>query len=354
MILPNLRYAIYRAGLETLYFSGAHRALRPLFGGVGAIFMLHHVRPGRQARFQPNRFLEVEAEFLERCIVRLRERGVDIVDMDEVHRRLNEQDFSRYFAAITFDDGYRDNYAYAWPVLKRQQAPFTIYVATSFPDKLGELWWIVLEQVVAKTDRIVVEMEGRPRFFNCASAAGKRQAFTDIYRWLRSLSNEAELRRVVRDLAARYGVDMRAPCETLCMRWPEIAEMAQDPLCTIGAHTINHVELRKESDEVVRTEMRRSADVIEAALGKRPAHFAYPYGSAAAAGPREFAMAKELGFKTAVTTRAGVLLRGHREQLTALPRISLNGEFQALRYLDVLISGLPFVLAGTGGRVEAA
>jgi peptidoglycan/xylan/chitin deacetylase (PgdA/CDA1 family) len=147
---------------------------------------------------------------------------------------------------------------------------------------------------------------------------------------------------------------MKAPCQNLCMTWADIAKMAEDPLCTIGAHTVNHVELRKESDDVARTEIKRSADVIEAALGKRPEHFAYPYGGATAAGPREFALAKELGFKTAVTTRAGVLLGGHREHLTALPRISLNGEFQALRYLDVLISGLPFVLAGTGGRVEAA
>jgi peptidoglycan/xylan/chitin deacetylase (PgdA/CDA1 family) len=352
--LSNLRYAIYRAGLETLYFSGAHRALRPLFGGVGAIFTLHHVRPTRPGRFQPNRFLEVEAEFLERSIVRLRERGIELVSMDEVHRRLVECDFTRSFAAITFDDGYRDNYEHAWPVLKRQRVPFTLYVATSFPDKLGELWWVTLEQVVAKTDRLVVEMNGRPHFFNCASLSGKREAFDEIYMWLRGLSNEAELRRATRDLAARYGVDGKAPCRDLCMSWPEIAAMADDPLCTIGAHTINHVELRKESDDVVRTEMKRSADVIEAALGRRPEHFAYPYGSAAAAGRREFALAKELGFKTAVTTRAGMLLAGHREQLTALPRISLNGEFQALRYLDVLISGVPFVLAGTGGRVEAA
>ncbi|MCC6947569.1 MAG: polysaccharide deacetylase family protein [Bradyrhizobiaceae bacterium] len=352
--MPNLRYAIYRAGLETLYFSGAHRALRPIFGGVGSIFTLHHVRPGRPGRFQPNRFLEIEAEFLERMILRLRARGIELVSMDEVHRRLVERDFARYFVAFTLDDGYLDNYEQAWPVFKRQRVPFTLYVATSFPDKLGELWWLVLERVVARNDRIVVEMEGQPRFFNCASVSGKRQAFGEIYQWLRGLSGEAELRRAIRDLAARYGIDMNVPCRELCMTWAQIAEMAEDPLCTIGAHTINHVALRRETADVARTEMKRSADVIESTLGKRPEHFAYPYGGANAAGVREFALARELGFKTAVTTRAGALLAGHREHLTALPRISINGEFQALRYIDVLVSGLPFVLAGTGGRVEAA
>jgi len=121
--------------------------------------------------------------------------------------------------------------------------------------------------------------------------------------------------------------------------WNEIAEIAADPLATIGAHTVNHVMLRKFSDDAVRSEMANSAAVIEAALGKRPAHFSYPVGDRTSAGPREFAIAAELGFKTAVTTQPGMLFRGHGKTLTALPRISLNGEYQRLRYVRVLLSG---------------
>ena len=79
--------------------------------------------------------------------------------------------------------------------------------------------------------------------------------------------------------------------------------------------------------------------MIEAALGVRPAHLAYPVGDRSAAGPREFKIASELGFKTAVTTRPGVIFRRHAGHLTALPRISLNGNFQRPRYAKVLISG---------------
>ena len=78
--------------------------------------------------------------------------------------------------------------------------------------------------------------------------------------------------------------------------------------------------------------MEMSRAVIEAALGERPQHLAYPVGDPTSAGPREFRIAAELGFKTAVTTRPGVLFTAHREHLTALPRISLNGEFQQQRY----------------------
>ena len=82
-----------------------------------------------------------------------------------------------------------------------------------------------------------------------------------------------------------------------------------------------------------------SRAVIEAALMSRPQHLAYPLGDPTSAGPREFKIAAELGFKTAVTTRPGVLFAEHCEHMTALPRISLNGEYQRLRYVRVLLSG---------------
>jgi peptidoglycan/xylan/chitin deacetylase (PgdA/CDA1 family) len=89
----------------------------------------------------------------------------------------------------------------------------------------------------------------------------------------------------------------------------------------------------------VRAELENSRAVIEAALGVRPRHLAYPVGDRTAAGPREFKIADDLGFATAVTTRPGVIFPQHADHLTALPRISLNGNFQKQRYAKVLISG---------------
>jgi peptidoglycan/xylan/chitin deacetylase (PgdA/CDA1 family) len=97
-----------------------------------------------------------------------------------------------------------------------------------------------------------------------------------------------------------------------------------------------------------------SAAVIESALGKAPVHLSYPVGDSTSAGPREFAIARELGFKTAVTTRPGVLFPAHREHLTALPRISLNGEYQQLRYVEVLLSGAATAIWNGFRRVDAA
>jgi len=352
--LPGLKKLVLRGGLEALYFSGAHRMLRPLLGGVGAILTLHHVRPPRPDAFQPNRLLEVTPQFLEDVIRELRRSNTDIVTLDEMHRRLKEQDFRRRFVCLTFDDGYRDNAQYALPILRKYEAPFAIYVPTSFPDRAGELWWLTLEAAIARVSRLALVMDGEDRRYDCHSTEAKYELFDHIYWWLRSLDSEDELREAVRDIGARYGVDSQAICNDLCMTWAEIAEIARDALATIGAHTVNHVMLKKTTDEAVRSEMQLSASTIEAALGERPAHFSYPVGDRTSAGPREFRIAAAVGFKTAVTTRPGVLFPEHAGHLTALPRISLNGEYQQPRYAKVLLSGAATAMWNGFRRVDAA
>src|SRR3954464_5576452 len=235
MTLAALKKTIIRTGLETLYFSGAHHFMRPFVGGIGAILTLHHVRPPRLDRFQPNRLLEVTPAFLEDVVRALRRTRFDLVSLDEMHRRLVEGDTGRRFICITIDDGYRDTMQWAYPILQRHQAPFAIYIPTSFPDRLGELWWLALEAVVARNKRITLLIDGAERGFECASISEKWHLYDQLYSWVRSFKTEEELRKVVRDLSGRYQVDIAAFCEELCMDWGELTALAEDPLVTIGA-----------------------------------------------------------------------------------------------------------------------
>jgi peptidoglycan/xylan/chitin deacetylase (PgdA/CDA1 family) len=353
--LAGLKKTIIRGGLETLYFSGLYEAMRPLVGGVGAILTLHHVRPRRPEAFQPNRLLEVSREFLEQLLHRLRQERVDLVSLDEMHRRMTASEFQRRFVCITFDDGYKDLLQHAYPLLKKYQVPFALYIPTSFPDRIGELWWVALEAAIAQNDRIGLIVNGKDRFFDCATVTEKRELYDEAYRYLRSMKDENELRRMVRNLCADHNIDPLSFSRDLCMSWEEIVQLAADPLCTVGAHTVNHVMLRKvQNDATVRAEMEMSRAVLEAALDRRPEHLAYPVGDSTSAGPREFRIAAELGFKTAVTTRPGVIFKVHRDHLTALPRISVNGEFQQQRYLKVLMSGAATAMWNGFRRVNAA
>ena len=151
-------------------------ALKPFVVGVGAILTLHHVRPPRPGRFQPNRLLEVTPRFLTRVVKDLRRSGVDLVSLDEMHRRLSEGDFSRRFVCLTFDDGYRDTMQWAYPILKEAGVPFAVYVPTSFPDRLGELWWLALEAVIARNDHIGLQIDGRNQHLRLRHSRGEALA----------------------------------------------------------------------------------------------------------------------------------------------------------------------------------
>jgi peptidoglycan/xylan/chitin deacetylase (PgdA/CDA1 family) len=197
-----------------------------------------------------------------------------------MRRRLTERDFQRRFVCLTFDDGYRDLMQWAYPVLRKHEVPFALYVPTSFPDRIGELWWLALERVISENNRIGLLIDGREQRFDCVTIAEKRDLFDQLYWWLRARETEGELRDVVRDLCARYGVNMKSFCEDLCMTWDEIADLARDPLVTIGAHTVNHVILKKTSDRVARSELEMGRAVIEAAIGVRPNIWPIPSGTA--------------------------------------------------------------------------
>jgi peptidoglycan/xylan/chitin deacetylase (PgdA/CDA1 family) len=352
--MKQLRNHVIRAGLGALYFTGAHFLLRPIFAGVGAIFMLHHVRPRRHAAFQPNRHLEVAPEFLRAMLSHLKSRDIDIVTMDEVHQRLVERNFSRRFACFTLDDGYRDNRDFALPVMREFDAPLTVYVASDFAEGSGRLWWIALEMAIAKASSIEVKLGDVATRLDTSTPSAKQAAFDRLHDWLRGLPGEHDIQREISTLCARHGVDETASCRELCMSWDELKSFADDPLVTIGAHTITHCNLARQTEEIASHEMATSRARIESALGRPVLHLAYPYGDKIAAGPREFALARSAGFKTAVTTRPGMIFPESAGHLTALQRVSLNGNYQDARILPVLTSGAATAMWNGFRRIDAA
>ena len=352
--MKQFRNNVIRAGLEALYFTGAHYLLRPIFAGVGGIFMLHHVRPRRDRAFQPNHHLEITPEFLRAMLSHLRARGIDIVTVDEMYQRLLQRDFSRRFACFTFDDGYRDNRDFALPVMREFDAPFTVYVASDFAQGTGRLWWVALEMVVAKAKVIDAEIGGVAVRLDASTMEAKQATFERLHDWMRALPGEQDIRREISALCERHGIDENAICRDLCLSWDELKPFADDPLITIGAHTITHCNLAKQTEAIASHEMATSRARIETVVQRPVVHLAYPYGDRIAAGTREFALAQAAGFKTAVTTRPGMIFPESAGHLTALPRVSLNGNYQDQRILPVLTSGAATAMWNGFRRIDAA
>ncbi|MFT3986227.1 polysaccharide deacetylase family protein [Aestuariivirga sp.] len=317
--------------------------------------MLHHVRPGGlRGGFAPNNGLEVTPEFLSGVLDLVASKGFEFVSLDEAVARIGEdRRRTKPFAALTLDDGYRDNLVHALPVFRRHHCPFTIYVAPAIADGICELWWKGLEAVIAGTPHLMVEINGETIDLDTATDHQKKLAWQRLYWPVRKLEQH-EQRRWILDLCLKQGVNLEAICRAEAMGWDELRGIAKDPLCTIGAHTINHFAVAELDEAEALHEMVASADRIEKELGKRPFHFAYPYGDEGSAAARDFRLAAQAGFRSAVTTRKGLIHSGHKDHLMALPRVSLSGEYQKLRYVDVLMSGTAFALFNGFRKVNAA
>ena len=201
---------------------------------------------------------------------------------------------------------------------------------------------------------IEVAIGGVATRLDTSTPAAKWTAFCRLHDWLRALPGEHDIHREVAALCARHGVDETAICRELCMSWDELKPFADDPLVSIGAHSITHCNLARQSAEIASQEMTVSRARIESVLQRPVVHLAYPYGDRVAAGPREFALARAAGFKTAVTTRPGMIFPESADHLTALPRVSLNGNYQDARILPVLTSGAATAMWNGFRRVDAA
>jgi peptidoglycan/xylan/chitin deacetylase (PgdA/CDA1 family) len=326
--------------------TGLDRLAAPFTAGKGVILTLHHVTPVAPAHFPENAGLAITPDFLDRTLGLLARLGYAIVPLDAVPDFLAEGGGPR-FAAITIDDGYRDTLDHALPILVRHGAPFTLFVCPGFADRQAPLWWLDLEEALMRLDRIRLDLPDGAFLADARNEAEKHAAFRALYWRLRRL-DEPSLRAGAASLSSAAGIDQLARTERLCLDWEGLRRVAAAPLATIGAHTLTHPRLATLSEAEARAEMAGSRERIRAELGVEALHFAYPVGDPASAGERETALARELGFRSGVTTLPGVLGARHAACLHALPRVSVNGLFQREGYLRTLLSGLPFVFGRTG------
>jgi len=328
-------------GLELAYFSGLAWLSGRGKRGAGVILRFERVRPRRTARFQPLRSHEITPKFLDRTIRALKRWNFDIVSMDEVCRRAVTMASPRRFACLTFDGGYRDLMTSAYPLLSKHNVPFTIYLPTAFPDGLGEAWWLALEAVIARENRLSLVVDRQERHFNIATTSEKYQVYDFLAGWLRSLP-PSDLSSAIKDLCKRYSVNLAMLSREASMDWSDLAKLGADPLVTIGSATVNYSILSTLKDAVALREMTMGRAVAEAAFHRDVKHFAYPFGDRESWRRPHVAMAAQAGLASAVSAISGVVEPEGRTNLHALPRIAWDGRQRSLRVMRVMLSGVTF------------
>jgi peptidoglycan/xylan/chitin deacetylase (PgdA/CDA1 family) len=343
--------AIRKLALNVARFTGLAPLARSLVGGVGAILMLHRVTANPEKPLGVNRHLNIAPDFLDAVLTDMKARGYQFVTLNEAIERLRKGGNAGQFATITADDAYRDNFTEALPVLETHRAPLTIYVAPALISGDADLWWDVVDEIVGRGEPISLETRRGREIFDCSTPAKRFAANARLHEHLTSDIREQDQRQVLHALARSSGIDPDAPRRKTLMDWEEIRRIAAHPLVTIGAHTVHHYNLMRLDEETARRELTEAARILESEIGRKPSHMAYPYGYAGAVGAREVALAREVGYASAVTTRHGVLRAEHVGHLHALPRISVNGRYQRVAHIRTMLSGVTTPLANAGRMV---
>ncbi len=308
--------------------------------------MFHRVCP-EVKRTIPASVIEITPEYFKQVINFFTTQGYSIVPIGEVPRLLSSSDRTNRFVVFTFDDGYIDNYTTVYPILKKHNIPFTIYVSTDFPDRQAVLWWYMLEELVQKNDRLdFTTIEGHMQL-ECRTLEEKILA-AGVVRRLLKFSNPKQFSTIVDSLFKKHDIDPLVKVNSLAMSWSQIVELSKDPLVTIGAHSVHHYPLNLLELASAQSEILDSRRIIQERISKKVDHFAYPFGGRNEAGEREFGIVKNAGFITATTSRMANLFHAHARHLESLPRLDVP----ALQDLDTLNAALDGYIPARKNRLK--
>lgn len=313
-------YELRRSNRSRLF--SVHRALGP----KSVILCYHRVGTGGAPLYS-----ELEPEVFEAQMRYLSTR-YRVVSLDTLCEELVTPGETGRSVAVTFDDGYRDVYTHAFPVLQRYKIPATIFL-TAGAIESGEVSWydkIFLALSVAPNDKLDLILD-KPRRFLLSSSAARLRAAEEIISWLRTLADEER-----KDFCCQLDRLVPVPAEEVVDRmlsWEQIQTMHQAGI-SFGSHTLSHPSVSRLGTAALDKELRGSKSLLEERLGVPAMHFAYPFGKPADYTNTEGAVAR-CGFRTASTTVWGVNTPGVNAY--ALFRVSLGEE----RHLAMF--GLKFV-----------
>lgn len=231
-----------------------------------------------------------------------------IVPLAQLCAELEEGRWVEPTLAITFDDGYRDLYNYAFPVLQKYSAPATIYLIGRSMET-GEAPWYDRIFVALEVARgPVLEMDlGARRQFLLTSAEARTKAAWEIVCYLRSISDVER-----RKWCAEFETLIRVPSEKIegrMLDWNQVRIMQRNGV-SLGAHTMTHPFVSQLHPGAFEEELGRSKQLLERGLGAPVEDFAYPFGK-----PEDCSLAGEqflrrCGYRSAVTTKDGFNTQG--------------------------------------------
>jgi peptidoglycan/xylan/chitin deacetylase (PgdA/CDA1 family) len=261
-----------------LYASGAFAMSRKLRPASSAIVLRYHSvadeRSGRLDYIDPG--LAVSPDGFDRQMRFLRQHYQPISIGDVAEAVAQRVPLPPLAVAVTFDDGYRDNYDHAFPIAKAHGIPVAFYITAGCVETREPLWTSRLRYYFMATSARYLEVGAPAPRMSLESPAQRGAAFAATIARIKSAGKAGGL-ALFRDVEARLGVTDVRPLSDSLMTWEQIAEMGRAGM-TIGAHTLTHPNLPGLPAAEAEAEIGGSRSLIEERIQSPVLHFAYPNG----------------------------------------------------------------------------
>ena len=228
--------------------------------------------------------------------------------------------------AVTFDDGYADNFLVAAPILRRLGVPAAFYVVSGYVGSHRRFWWDRLAALLREAPAGRLPFDGLlpgadlPAHLPLTTEAERRDATERLGAAMRQRPT-TELPAVLDRLAARLQVQERPAEGDALMDWAQLRTLAGQGF-EIGAHSADHLNLAQVDAQELERQVAGAKQCIERETGQPVATFAYPYGGPDHCNEAVRAAVRRAGYQGAYTAIDGVIT-GQQEP-TALPRVALN------------------------------
>ncbi|MBI3756936.1 MAG: polysaccharide deacetylase family protein [Deltaproteobacteria bacterium] len=232
-----------------------------------------------------------------------------VLPLVEAVTRLQTDDVPDNAVVVTFDDGYQDNYQYAFPILQQMAIPATIFLSTAVIGAKTVLWHDRVFSAFRETNASVLKgYESNTVVYPLRTLAEKLAAQRAVLQFLRLL-DDFEREQWIQVLTSALAVNDKKEEPGLMLSWEEVQTMSRAGI-DFGSHTISHPILAKLPAKKVLEEIRESRTEIEQRLGKRVQTFAYPNGGRGDFDEFTKQVVREAGYLCAVTTVFGTNAAG--------------------------------------------
>jgi len=231
------------------------------------------------------------------------------ISMDDLIKNIDSgKDFNDKSFAITFDDGFYNNYSIAMPILKKMKIPATFYVTSDFIDKNLTSWIDRIEIAVNSLSYGKIEISKKKLEFNKSQKS--KIKFLDNLRKIiknnRKIDPYKITNKILKDLNYKKEILHSNNILDKKMSWSQVKRMDSQKLFTIGGHSKTHRILSFLSSEDVKKEINQSLRILEKNLKRKIVHYSYPEGLKHTFSKREISLLKAKGVKCCPSAESGI------------------------------------------------